>query len=97
MIEIIDFQRKQDRLEYAKSLILSGCDVNYVRNSLNLNDEDMENVQELIEDDKMTERFRIAVENAIAEKKLKGLPIARYDRECKKAYLEFPDGRREYV
>ena len=29
--------------------------------------------------------------------KIKGLPVARYDAETKRAYLEYPDGRREYV
>ena len=29
-------------------------------------------------------------------KRIKGLPISRYDEERKMAYLEYPDGRREY-
>jgi hypothetical protein len=33
----------------------------------------------------------------IAKKKLKGVPISRYDMEKKKAYLEYPDGRRVYA
>ena len=34
---------------------------------------------------------------AIEKLKIKGLPIGRYDSETKRAYLEFPDGHREYV
>ena len=30
-------------------------------------------------------------------RRIKGLPVARYDDETKRAYLEYPDGRREYV
>ena len=50
-----------------------------------------------ISDDELTERFKeaIRIENEI--KKAKGTPIAGYDRESKRAYLEYPDGRREYV
>jgi len=34
---------------------------------------------------------------AVEEQRRKGLPVAQYDFENKRAYLEFPDGRREYV
>jgi hypothetical protein len=30
-------------------------------------------------------------------RKIKGLPVAGYDDKTQKAYLEYPDGRREYV
>ena len=30
-------------------------------------------------------------------RRIKGLPVARYDKEMKKAYLEYPDGRREII
>ena len=30
-------------------------------------------------------------------RKIKGLPVARYDDETGRAYLEYPDGRREYL
>lgn len=30
-------------------------------------------------------------------RKIKGLPVARYDDKTKRAFLEYPDGRREYV
>ena len=39
----------------------------------------------------------MAVDDAIARKKQNGSPVARYDEENKKAYLEYADGRREYV
>ena len=50
-----------------------------------------------ISDEKLTELFKeaIRIENEI--KRAKGAPIAGYDRETKRAYLEYPDGRREYA
>jgi len=41
--------------------------------------------------------FNKAVEQDIADKKGKKLPVARYDLKSKKAYLENADGTREYV
>lgn len=48
-------------------------------------------------DDELTERFKesIRIDNEI--RKIKGAPIAKYDAVLHKAYLEYPDGRREYV
>ena len=34
--------------------------------------------------------------NGISDEELT-VPIAKYDKTKKKAYLEFPDGRREYA
>lgn len=48
-------------------------------------------------DDKLTPLFRMAIRHEIEEVKAKGLPIARYDKELRRAYLEYPDGRREYA
>lgn len=50
-----------------------------------------------ISDEELTLRFResIRIDNEI--RKIKGLPVAGYDDKMKKAYLEYPDGRREYV
>ncbi|MBO5561089.1 MAG: hypothetical protein J6A07_05510 [Firmicutes bacterium] len=50
-----------------------------------------------LSDDELTERFKesIRIDNEI--RRIKGLPIAGYDKEQKKAYIEYPDGRREYV
>ena len=57
-----------------------------------------------ISDEELTIRFKesIRIDNEV--RKIKGLPIAGYDDETKrayletqKAYLEYPDGRREYV
>ncbi len=49
-----------------------------------------------VRDDDLTERFKgvIALDNEL--KKIKGLPVAKYDSQTQKAYLEYPDGRREY-
>lgn len=48
-------------------------------------------------DDELTERFKesIRIDNEI--RRIKGLPIAKFDTEKKKPYIEYPDGRREYV
>ena len=50
-----------------------------------------------ISDEEMTYRFKesIRIDNEV--RKIKGLPSAKYDSKLKKAYLEYPDGRREYV
>ena len=50
-----------------------------------------------ISDDELTVRFKesIRIDNEI--RRIKGLPIAKYDKVMKKAYLEFPNGKREYV
>lgn len=50
-----------------------------------------------ISDDELTERFKesIRIDNEI--RRIKGLPIAGFDKETKTAYIEYPDGRREYA
>ena len=50
-----------------------------------------------ISDDELTQRFKESrrIDNEI--RRIKGLPIAKYDSVTKRAYLEYPDGRREYV
>lgn len=50
-----------------------------------------------LSDEEMDKRFKHAVKSAIDKQKIMGLPVARYDSKNKKAYLEHPDGRREYV
>ena len=47
--------------------------------------------------DDISKAFNEAVKQDIAKKQEKGLPVARYDAEAGKAYLENPDGTREYV
>jgi len=47
--------------------------------------------------EEVTGRFKKAVQQDIETKLQKGLPIARYDPNQKKAYLENADGSREYV
>ena len=41
--------------------------------------------------------FTNAVNQEIAKKQENGLPIARYDKKSKRAYLEYADSTREYV
>ena len=50
-----------------------------------------------ISDEELMQRFKesIRIDNEI--RKIKGLPVAGYDYEREQAYLEYPDGRREYV
>ena len=50
-----------------------------------------------LSDDELTERFKAAVFIEDEIKRIKGVPIAGYDEEKKRAYLEHPDGKREYV
>ena len=49
-----------------------------------------------ISDEELTRLFKesIRIDNEI--RRIKGLPIAGYDKEKGKAYLEYPSGRREY-
>ena len=50
-----------------------------------------------LSDDELTERFIASIRIDEEIRKIKGLPSARYDDETKRAYLEYPDGRIEYV
>jgi len=47
--------------------------------------------------DDITDLFTASVKREIERKKRAGLPISRYDDESKQVYLEYPDGRREYI
>ncbi|WP_446788076.1 hypothetical protein [Macellibacteroides fermentans] len=48
-------------------------------------------------DEEITKRFQSAVTDSVNKLKQLGLPVAIYDQELKKAYIQYPDGRREYV
>lgn len=50
-----------------------------------------------ISDEELTERFKAAVRIDNEIKRIKGAPISGYEVETRRAYLEYPDGRREYV
>ena len=50
-----------------------------------------------ISDEELTRRFKESIRIDDEVRKIKGLPVARYDDETQRAYLEYPDGRREYV
>ena len=41
-------------------------------------------------------RVNFKVELERVKKKLLGIPVARYDKEKRRAYLEYPDGRKVY-
>ena len=55
------------------------------RDNITLSDADMDN------------RARCAVRSALAKAKVCNKPIAKYDTEAKKAYIEYPDGTRKYI
>lgn len=62
----------------------------------------MEELNELdstcgVSDDELTRRFQEAVRIENEIKKIKGVPISKYDFERKTPYIEYPDGRREYA
>ena len=50
-----------------------------------------------ISDEELTHRFKESIRIDDEVRKIKGLPVARYDDETQRAYLEYPDGGREYV
>ena len=50
-----------------------------------------------LKDDKVTQAFNDAVKHDIEKKQKKKLPIAKYDTESSRAYLESADGTRDYV
>lgn len=50
-----------------------------------------------IEEDELDVVFAEAAKLVIEKKKLKGVPISKYDVETKQAYLEYPDGRKVYA
>ncbi len=50
-----------------------------------------------ISDEELTNRFKESIRIDDEIRRIKGLPVARYEKETKRAYLEYPDGRREYV
>lgn len=47
--------------------------------------------------DSISNAFNNAVQSEISSNQQKGLPVARYDASKQQAYLELPDGTREYV
>lgn len=50
-----------------------------------------------VSDDELTKRFREAVRIDDEIRRIKGLPVSRYDHENKMTYIEYPDGRRVYA
>ncbi|MBQ5565938.1 MAG: hypothetical protein IIT42_03735 [Clostridia bacterium] len=50
-----------------------------------------------LSDEELTQRFKDAIRIDDEIRKIKGAPTAKYDPVTRKAYLEYPNGRREYV
>lgn len=48
------------------------------------------------QDQSLDRRIVLMVENAIARTKIQGAPVARYDVEKRKPYLEYSNGKRVY-
>ena len=51
----------------------------------------------LYDDCVMTAMFKKAVDQSVQSKIKKGVPVAKYDLPQRKAYLEYSDGRKEYI
>ena len=49
-----------------------------------------------LSDDELTYRLKEAIRIDDEIRRIKGLPVARYDLERRQSYLEYPDGTREY-
>ena len=49
-----------------------------------------------VSDDELTRRFIEAVRIDDEIRRIKGLPVSRYDYVKKMPYIEYPDGRRIY-
>lgn len=45
----------------------------------------------------ITEAFAASIQHEFAKKQQKGSPVALYDAENRRAYLEYPDGSRKYI
>lgn len=45
----------------------------------------------------ITNAFTVAVKNEILKNQQSSFPVAKYDQNKKQAYLEYADGRKEYV
>lgn len=50
-----------------------------------------------ISDDELTERFKESIRIDEEIRRIKGLPTSGFDKVKGKAFLLFPDGRKEYV
>ena len=50
-----------------------------------------------LSDDEITRRFKEAIRIDEEIRAVQGIPQARYDETTKQAYLEYADGRKEYV
>jgi len=50
-----------------------------------------------ISDEELTRRFIEGVRLETEKKKIIGVPVPVYDSVTKQAYLEYPDGKREYI
>lgn len=61
-----------------------------------MDDKDLDKVCGLC-DEELDRRFKEALTIANEIKKIKGVPIAKYDLERREPYLEYPDGSREYA
>lgn len=59
-------------------------------------EEEMDETIGGLTDDELTYRFKEAIRIDDEIRRIKGLPVARYDMARRQSYLEYPDGKREY-
>ncbi len=50
-----------------------------------------------LSDEEITRRFKEAIRIDEEIRTIMGVPQPRYDEEKKRAYLEYPDGKKEYA
>lgn len=67
------------------------------RHTIKVVSPDMKRVVITSSDADMDNRARHAVHSALDKAKVCNKPIAKYDTEAKKAYIEYPDGTKKYV
>ena len=54
-------------------------------------------VGRLMQSDPITRGFTMSARKAVKRKKDLGLPVPRYDEKNDIAFLEYPDGHKEYI
>lgn len=67
------------------------------RHTIKVVSPDMKRAAITSSDADMDNRARHAVHSALDKARVCNKPIAKYDTEAKKAYIEYPDGTRKYV
>ena len=90
------YNQGKDKTSYSRLLLVSHAATFQIERKMIMELNELDSTCGL-SDEELTERFKasIRIDNEI--RRIKGLPTAKYDAEKKRAYLEYPDGRIEYV